>query len=192
MSKAHVIHAGAGGDRIFGDLALLLPHIHFHLFEPHRTQMAELRKRYSGRCNMTLYEAALVGPFTSSRDFYMAKAANGSTLFKEKTNLDGAVQTRVACVGVNDAIARCGEGNVALSLACNGAEFEIIPELLESAVDLGRIQLWRVAWGHQRIPIFANLQKELGGTFKERGIHNCTEAEFCVALCTWWRREFFE
>ena len=152
--------------------------------EPNPKLYESLKKKYSA------YENVIVRPFalwdkTCTKDFYVSKDEWGSSLHEDKKNLIEPDIIKVKCVRATDFISDPNlfwesseegyvKGGICLHLNCEGAEFEIMEDLIKSGA-YKKIKRLEIAFHHQeyrldckdRYEKLINLMEEKGIKFED-------------------------
>ena len=121
-----------------------------YTLEPNPKLYESLKKKYSTFENVVVLPIALWNK-TCMREFYVSKDEWGSSLHEDKKNLIEPEIIKVKCVRttefIND-IKNDIKGDICLHLNCEGAEFEIMEDLIESGA-YKKIKRFEIAFHHQ-------------------------------------------
>jgi len=147
-----------------------------YTLEPNPKLYESLKKKYSTFENVVVLPTALWDK-TYTRDFYVSKDEWGSSLHKDKKNLIEPDIIKVKCVRATEFIndikndLKC---DICLHLNCEGAEFEIMEDLIKSGA-YKKIKRFEIAFHHQeyrldckdRYEKLINLMEEKGIKFED-------------------------
>jgi len=121
-----------------------------YTLEPNPKLYESLKKKYSEFENVVVLPIALWDK-TCTRDFYVSKDEWGSSLHEDKKNLIEPDTIKVKCVRTTEFINDIKNdlwGDICLHLNCEGAEFEIMEDIIKSGA-YKKIKRFEIAFHHQ-------------------------------------------
>ena len=99
------------------------------VFEPNPTLFAGLAEKYKDEPRVLVMKNALWSK-GETKVFHVSGHTGASSLCAEKANMGKCEEIEVSCLGVTSVLS--GMSRVVLNLNCEGAEIEIMDELMES------------------------------------------------------------
>ena len=140
--------------------------------EPNPKLYESLKRKYSVYEYVTVLPTAMWDK-TCTRDFYVSKDEWGSSLHEDKKNLIEPEIIKVKCVRATDFINDIANDtcdDIFLHLNCEGAEFEIMEDLIKSGA-YKKIKKLEIAFHHQEYRLDCRERYEKISAFmKEKGI----------------------
>ena len=140
------------------------------ILEPIPQLVKALNKKFEKNSNVEIFEVALWNK-NEIRDFAASERADGSSLHLEKVNLRNPKIIKVECLRASKFINSLNE-EIYLRLNCEGAEFEILEELLESTA-IKKIKHFEIVYHHWKDNLDCEPRyKELIKKLEENNIKN--------------------
>ena len=115
-------------------------------FEPAPVLYNILAEKYKYNSNIKIIQEALYNT-NKKRSLYISVDTFGNSLHKEKKNLINPTRVKIQCIKATDFIKHL-KGKIILYLNCEGAEFEILEDLIESGV-WKKISFMLIEFHHQ-------------------------------------------